>query len=172
MTPRAAHRPIPSAPGYVATADGRILSRSGWHGFAEREVAQSMSGTKRYPAVTLFVEGRRVTRSVHVLIAEAFHGQRPDGWHTRHLNGVRTDNRAENLAYGSARQNAADRVAHGTAPIGERHPRARLTETAVVELRDRYAAGGVTLRELALERGMSMQAVHHVIRRRTWAHVA
>lgn len=59
--------------------------------------------------------GRRKTWKVHQLVLLAFVGPRPAGAiHIRHLNGDPTDCRVANLAYGTASQNAYDRVRHGT----------------------------------------------------------
>lgn len=46
---------------------------------------------------------------VHRLVCEAFHGVRPGvGIVVRHLNGISTDNRAENLAWGTSKDNHDD----------------------------------------------------------------
>jgi hypothetical protein len=46
---------------------------------------------------------------VHHLVAEAFHGPRPNYLAVaRHLNDVKTDNRLENVAWGTRKENAAD----------------------------------------------------------------
>ena len=69
------------------------------------------------------VGGRRekAGRYVHQLVLEAFVGPRPLGMVTRHLNGEPTDNRVDNLAWGTRSQNNLDSVRHGT------HPEARKT---------------------------------------------
>lgn len=72
---------------------------------------------------------------VHALMLEAFVGPRPDGCVSRHLNGVRTDNRVENLAWGTHRENALDRRIHGTQQVGSRSNFAKLTEEQVMEIR-------------------------------------
>jgi hypothetical protein len=64
-----------------------------------------------YPVVVL---AGRSTRSVHSLVAEAFLGPRPSGLVVRHLNGDYLDPRAENLAYSTRKENAADMYLHGT----------------------------------------------------------
>lgn len=54
-------------------------------------------------------------RMIHQLVLEAFIGPRPSPDSvTRHLNGIRTDNRAENLAWGTQLENMRDRYTHGT----------------------------------------------------------
>src|SRR5258708_5323391 len=45
---------------------------------------------------------------VHYIVLRAFRGERPEGMVCRHLNDVKTDNRLENLAYGTRAQNYRD----------------------------------------------------------------
>jgi hypothetical protein len=60
--------------------------------------------------------GNKKQRSHHVhrIVLAAFIGPQPSGLHTRHLNGVPTDNRLANLAYGTPTENACDKRRHGT----------------------------------------------------------
>lgn len=99
---------------YRATEDGRILSvDSNWRGYGERELRQHIHNDG-YLCVRIIVDGRRIRRKVHQLVAEAFHGARPTLEHeVRHLNGDPLDNRADNLAWGTRSDNAKDRVSHG-----------------------------------------------------------
>ncbi|MFV8266502.1 NUMOD4 motif-containing HNH endonuclease [Mycolicibacterium peregrinum] len=53
------------------------------------------------------------TKLVHALVAEAFIGPRPAGMDVCHGNGVPSDNRVDNLRYGTRSENHFDRVAHG-----------------------------------------------------------
>lgn len=69
----------------------------------------------RYPYVNLSNDtGDRRTFHVHRLVLLAFVGPMPTGMQTRHLNGNATDNRLDNLAYGTPTENGADRKLHGT----------------------------------------------------------
>lgn len=59
--------------------------------------------------VSLSRYGRSSTRRVHTLVATAFHGLRPFPKAViRHLNGVETDNRPENLRWGTTTDNNRD----------------------------------------------------------------
>lgn len=69
-----------------------------------------------YQLVNLYRDGRNRSRRIHLLVIETFVGPRPEGRQVRHLDGDPTNNRLENLAYGTPSQNALDRVAHGTDP--------------------------------------------------------
>lgn len=58
--------------------------------------------------------GRHRVEQVHRLVLEAFVGPCLEGMEVRHLNGDPTDNRLENLAYGTRAENITDAVHHGT----------------------------------------------------------
>jgi hypothetical protein len=57
-----------------------------------------------YKYVTICNDGEK-KKSVHILVMEAFVGERPDGYDIDHINRVRDDNRLENLRYCSRSEN-------------------------------------------------------------------
>jgi hypothetical protein len=57
-------------------------------------------------------------------------------------------------------------------PRGEGQWRSLLTDDAVRSIRERYAAGGVSQYALAQEYGVTQTNISHVIRRKSWKHVA
>lgn len=61
-------------------------------------------------------KGQKRQRYVHQLVLEAFVGKRPDGAITCHNNGDPSDNRVENLRWGTHSENTTDRISHGTDP--------------------------------------------------------
>lgn len=103
-------RPIPGCPGYEASDQGRIRSSRGG---LTRLLKPWVSGNG-YLYITIRRAGAKRHRSVHSLVALAFHGPRPDGLEVRHLNGTNTDCRATNLQYGTPSENRYDSVRHGT----------------------------------------------------------
>lgn len=92
-------------------------------------------GNHGYLVVKLRVDGRQLTRLVHRLVLETFDRPSNPGEQTRHLNGDRTDNRIENLVWGTASENHYDRVRHGTATIGGANGRASLDDNTVSRIR-------------------------------------
>lgn len=107
---------------YEVTPDGRVLSlSSNWRGYGVREMRQTPN-SHGYPSVRLIVNGRRVRKCVHWLVAAGFLPDRPSPAHeVRHLDGDRTNNAVSNLAWGTRAENAADRAAHGRTSRGEKH---------------------------------------------------
>lgn len=57
--------------------------------------------------------GNGVSQYIHTLVLEAFVGPRPDGADACHGNGVRDDNRVENLRWDTRTENAQDTIRHG-----------------------------------------------------------
>jgi len=100
-------RPIPEFEGLYEASDlGRIRS--------PRVMLKQRLNNKGYPVVELSKDGRSRESLVHRQVLLAFQGGPPPGNECRHLNGIPTDNRIENLAWGSHSENAVDQVAHGT----------------------------------------------------------
>jgi hypothetical protein len=54
---------------------------------------------------------------------------------------------------------------------GEANAAAKLTTAKVIDIRARYAAGGITQKQLALQFGVKQCVISTIIRRQTWAHV-
>jgi hypothetical protein len=109
-------------PGYIVTAEGRVFSvASNWRGYGEREMRQSLNADG-YPSVRLTIDGKRTRLAVHRLVARDYLPPRPSLAHeVRHLDGDKTNSAARNLAWGTRKENAADRERHGRTYRGERH---------------------------------------------------
>lgn len=77
------------------------------------------------------------TRFVHRMVLEVFVGP-SNGLECRHINGDKTDNRLENLSWGTTLENAMDRKSHGTARGGSMpgcsHPNSKISKEQVVEI--------------------------------------
>ena len=101
--------------GIVRSLDREYVDSRGHHCRRKGKVLSAFNHGK-YPKVRLSHLGRYESRTVHTLVAEAFIGPRPERAEVRHLDGDPTNNRVENLAYGSTRDNMLDRVRHGTDP--------------------------------------------------------
>ena len=75
--------------------------------------------------------------------------------------------RPTHLAIGTASQNSADQVGGNRNHCGEVHYNATITETVVCEAR-RRVRGGETIRALALEFGVSTNALYPAVRGKSW----
>jgi hypothetical protein len=120
---------------------------------------------------------------IHKLVAEAFIGPCPEGQEVRHGPKGYADNSVGNLCYGTHAENMADMVRDGTRtgrkPSGKPayvkvgyHPKRKLSEANVIEIRRRRDAKEATVAALAREYGVHPSCIDHVIARRTFRNVA
>lgn len=169
-------KPIPGWP-YEASTLGRI--RRAEPGLSNRtylgRVLRAKPGAKGYLAVRLYDFPRRRTFRVHTLVCLAFHGPRPTPKHgVAHWNGVRDDNRPDNLRWATQADNNADKPRHGVRSrhAGERHHSHKLTDADVIALRALgYMPMGTEMKSLKARFGTSDVAIRKAIQRETWRHL-
>lgn len=158
---------IPGFPDYFATCDGRVFSR-------KRELKQlkPILHASGYLVLNLIVAGKTKRKKIHQLICETFHGAQPTPRHqVRHLDGSKRNNHANNLAWGTALDDANDRRRHGTLTRGERCHSARLNESQVRAIRERFKRNA-RLCDIVNEFNIGYGAAAKVRDRKSWRHVS
>ena len=101
---------------------------------------------------------------VHQLVMLAFQGCPPPGLEAMHLNGIPTDNRPENLQYGTHSQNMIDMYRIGKGNL-------RLTPEEVRQIRFGVYCGW-SPRELAAVYGVSSSCIRGILKGRRYAWVS
>lgn len=158
--------------------DGFPCHRAGSDGYVYRLIKKPSS--PNYPMKRVDHQGphgyRRVALkrgfvfATHIVIATAFHGPKPSPAHeVRHLNGDRTDNRPENIAWGTRTENVRDMVRHGTCCRGEKSGAAKLSEAEVDAIRV-LRQQGATYAAIAERYGVSQSNIACIVRGKSWAH--
>lgn len=136
-------KPIPNAPGYEASDQGRVRSfhrrsstdgKPAQWGVGERP-RRVLKPSGKKPGVNLRINGQTRRRSVASLVMRAFVGPRPEGHCIRHLNGDPGDNRLENLRYVPCAE--IPRMSN----VGDKR---KLTDADVRQIRNWRAAGFTT----------------------------
>lgn len=174
-------RPYPGWEGWYEASDkGRarsvdriIVYRNGRRCRHHGKILAGGLGGGGYPTVNLRRPGVCVTVKVAVMVLTTFAGPRPEGQQSRHgPRGKLFSWWPEDLCWGTrSENNGADQVRDGTINWGERNGMAKLTEIKVREIRARWAAGE-TQRAIAAYYGVAPSAVHEIVHRQRWAHVA
>lgn len=179
-------RPVVGFPQYAVSSLGqikRISPDSRNHRVLGKPLKQ-VPNYAGYAGVTLCCEGKKKNARVNRIVCEAFHGPAPSpDYHAAHNDGVRLNNRADNLRWVLGVENEADKRTHGTAAVGERHwsklrperrPRgsrhglAKLNPEAVRAIRNDTRGQ----REIAAAYGVSQRAIWGIKNGKTWGHVA
>lgn len=123
-----------------------------------------------YAQYTLGKYGGR--HQAHKLVLLAFVGQRPEGYEINHLNGVKADNRLENLEYCTRSENGL----HLTRVLGKRrgesHGNAKITEDDVREIRRLARETKLTQAQIGAKFGITNKNVGYIVRMKAWPHVA
>lgn len=110
------------------------------------------------------------TRQVAVMVLEAFVGPRPKDRFCCHRNGVKDDNRLENLYWGTREENERDKLRHGGVVRGEDHGAAKLSNELVAEIRARFSSGEA-IYSIARSMPVNETSVSRVVSRNTWKHI-
>ncbi len=172
------YRPIPGFPGYQAGDDGTLWScwklsggratggsfdneASAWvnTGIRQRQLKPQPYG--KYWKNLVSVNGKKVKLAIHTAVLLAFVGPCPPGLECRHLDGNQSNNTRGNLAWGTKKENAADKLRHGV------DGNAKLTEIQVRAIR----ASAQNVSQLAEQYGVTIDSIYNILARRTWTHL-
>lgn len=126
---------VRSNPGVTICKNGQSKSRKG------RIIKQSTSA--RYNSITYFLGSKKVTRSVHRLVAEAFINRITDKPYVNHIDGNKKNNRADNLGWVNASENLYHAVSIGKMPQGENHHQSKVGEFQILTMFTLYNNGFV-----------------------------
>lgn len=160
----------PIEPRLFVSPFGRIYQvREDSSGTVIRLMRPKLNGDK-YHDITIQLNQKRKIYKVHRLVAATFLGGDLPGMEVRHLDGIRTNNQVSNLAWGTAKENAADRDGHNRTARGERHGHSLLTEAQVIEMRE-LRRSGATMYELANRYQIGPRTVAGICSGKSWKHV-
>jgi hypothetical protein len=162
-------RVIPGFSGrYFASDCGRVKSIFGGK---ETILTSKPVGIYGHAQIGLRSKERRVFRYVHQWVLLAFVGPAPDGTESLHIDGNAKNCHLSNLHYGTRKQNAADRVAHGKSCVGTENGRAKISPVDVRAIRSMWAQGGMRQRDIGSQFGVTQGIVGKIIRHELWRHV-
>lgn len=108
---------------------------------------------------------------VNRAVCLAFHGRPPSPKHeAAHLDGNTDNNQTDNLTWATPVENAAHKVKHGTASVGEKNGAAKLTPTVIRQIFSAYCDGTST-KTIAAEHGVTCGNITGILGGKTWAHI-
>lgn len=158
------------AKGYWVTPEGEVYYR-GWHSRYKFRRVKQLRNKHGYKVFSYRKDSKFHLVTVHRSVATAFAppDSRPEATVVRHLDGQKENNHFSNLAWGTPAENEADKGRHGTKVFGERHFKAKLTESDVREIRQ--LMGAIPTQELAERFGVSQNSIRYAAKGETWNHL-
>lgn len=112
-------RPVKGWPNYAVSNLGRVWSWGG--GRFPARILGAYNDRHGYPIVSLHDRGNQRTRFVHRLVALAFLPVDPSRPHVNHRDGIKQNNRCENLEWVTPQENSTHASETGLLATGERH---------------------------------------------------
>lgn len=124
-------KPIVGFDNYVVSNKGIVINTE------TNEIKAQFLDTKGYPYVTLCKNGKLKSIKVHRLVAMAFIDNTENKPEINHINGIKTDNRVENLEWCTSKENSV----HKTEVLGKGNIRpVRCVETGIIYRSGLYAS--------------------------------
>lgn len=152
-------------PLYEVYEDGTVIS------FISTPKPLSPCRAGKYFALQLRnADGVSVRIYLHRLVAETFHGMPAPGQEVRHRDGITSHNGEANLRWGTRKENMHDKIEHGTALMGERHGRAKLSDREVRLIR-RLCKAGIQQNRVAERFGVAQMTISRVVNKKLWRHL-
>jgi len=148
---------------YEVSSEGEVRSLHGDF----PTIMKLFTESRGYKAVVLKAEGRIKRFRVHRLVLMAFIGAPEPGQQACHLNDTPSDNRLENLTWGTALENKAQARVNGGIVSCDRHGRRKVSSLDVAAIRTRVKAGE-SRRALAIEFGVGYQQIGNIVRGDSW----
>jgi hypothetical protein len=141
--------------------------------YLEEKIIVPGLDTWKYYRIGLSKNSVRTTIKVHREVAKAFIPNPENKKEVNHLNGLKTDNRVENLEWSTSLENMRHAYKTGLHVnwSGEKANAAVLTEKEVKCIRHMYFNLGYTLKRLGLIFSISPTMVGYIKQEKYWTHV-
>lgn len=171
---------IPGYTLYEASNMGRLKTYN-WKGTGREAIMKPALDGSGYLRTMLKrdIDGKIHTVKVHRIIASTFIDNPENKPEVNHKNGIRTDNRLENLEWLTHSENIKDSFTSGrSCNKGDDNPTSKLTSEQVLEIRRLYVRGHknqhdlkYTKADLANMFGVKYGTIKQIIQRKTWNHL-
>lgn len=126
-----------------------------------------------YKIVNLKKENKSKGISLHRLVAIAFLPNPKNKPQVNHINGIKDDNRLENLEWCTGSENVNHSIRTGLRPVlvGIQHGMSKLNNEDVVEIRRLYSKKEMNQYKIAEIFNIKQTTVSQIVNRTRWAHI-
>lgn len=164
-------RPIPGYEGLYAVSNlGKVCRACPGKNTWEGRILKPKIDRCGYLYISLFSRKQRHFR-IHTLVASAFLGCRLPKQEINHKNGIKTDNRPENLEYCTGKQNMGHAFQVLGIGRGSRNGASHFCESDILLIRKMANQDHFTAKQLAEKFRTSAGHIRQILNRRYWQHI-
>lgn len=145
---------------YCITKDGRVWS------FKSNKFLKPYKHPNGYFQVTLTNENRKEKKLIHRLVAESYIENHQNKEYVNHLNGIKKDNRIENLEWSTPSENI--KHAYDT---NLRRSYVRKIDTKQIPTIMKMRNEGLSYKKISEHFSVSPMTIHNLIKRKTYRDV-
>lgn len=159
---------IANYPGYEVSNMGNIRSLK----YRKPRILKYELIGRGYPSITLCKNGIKKQCTTHRIVAEHFIPNPENKDMCNHINGIKTDNRVENLEWSTVSENNYHAYAAGLkTKEGEHHHMAKLTDNDVLEIRILFRDTNLGNTAIGKMFMVNRQTIGDIRNRGAWSHV-
>lgn len=128
-----------------------VLKSNGTKYYCVQKILKPAKDKKGYLRFGLSINGKLVTVKAHRVVAEVFIDNIENKKQVNHINGIKTDNRVENLEWVNNSENQIHAVANGLVKhsSGNNHHKVKVSDERLLQIKKELDFGGISKREIA-----------------------
>jgi hypothetical protein len=160
--------------GRVRSTKRIVLRKNGANHTVAGRILKPATDVRGYFRVAFKLNnGKLTTYKVHRLVAKAFILNLENKPEVNHINGIKDDNRVENLEWCTGSENSLHAYKNGLIQPkrGEKNGNSKLTDKQVLEIREKYIPHIYPSRKLGIEYGVNKSIILDIVNRKIWTHI-
>jgi len=163
---------VPNFSKYMAEKSG-LIKTFNWKGSGQERIMKPAVTNGYAKTVMINDQGEYKSIKVHRIIALTFCENPFNKDSVNHINGIKTDNRAENLEWCTHQENIKHAVDNNLMVVikGEQIGNSKLKEHQVLEIRAKFIPRKYTRVKLAKEYNVTEGTIKDILYKRTWNHI-
>ena len=150
-----------------------ITTKLGFKRFIKEKILHEWVVGSGYRQIGLFKNNKLKFFYVHRILAQIFLPNPLNLPEVNHKNGIKTDNKIENLEWVSKSENMqhAHKIGLIVREPGEKNYNKKLNNEQVLEIRKMYATGNYSQRKLGEIFKVDRGNIHYITSRKTWSNI-